>query len=218
MNLVLTLIVDIAFELDAENASRLTQESGLVMVMPYTDADMARRAAQLLARRAACDGLLLAVQDAERAGFIGVANRIFRASNSALFGYVAQDAFAGREWGKRVIAAFREQKHGLLGFNDGKWSGLLAAFGVARRAWAEQNYAGDLFFAGYTSHYADVELTLLALEQGAYAYDPNCVMIEVDYEKEGKPVNPTDQKIFTDRKHTGFDRKVSSERLLSLFS
>ena len=212
------LNVDIAFEFNAENIQSLQQESGLVMVMPYTDVALARRTTELLARRAACDGLLLAVHDAERAGFIAVANRIFRASRSALFGYVAQDAFAGREWGKRVIAALRDQKHGLLGFNDGKWSGLLAAFGVARRIWAGKNYAGDLFFPGYTSHYADVELTLLALEQGAYAYDPNCVMIEVDYEKDGKPVNQSDQKIFAERKNTGFDEKVSSERLLSLFS
>jgi hypothetical protein len=210
--------MDIAFELNTDNTDRMLREQGLLMVMPYTDTAMAERATALLARRSACEGLLLAVHDEEREGFISVANRIFRASRSPLFGYVAQDAFAGREWGKRALAALRDQKHGLLGFNDGKWSGLLAAFGVARRTWAELNYAGDLFFPGYTAHYADVELTLLALEQGVYAYDPNCIMIEVDYEKDGKPVNQSDQKIFAERKSTGFDRKVNSERLLSLFS
>ena len=209
--------MDIAFELDAAGRERLAREPALVMVMPYTDAAMANRAARLLAQRAGCDGLLLAVRDTASAGFIGVTNAVFRGSGSAFFGYVAQDAFAGRDWGKRALAAFQKDRHGLLGFNDGKWAGMLAAFGLARRTWAETNYTGDLFFSGYASHYADVELTLLALEQGAYVYDPNCVMVEVDYEKDAKPADPADRKLFSARKLSGFDGKVSDARLISLF-
>lgn len=210
--------MDIVIELDEAGKARLEREPGLVMVMPYTDMAMARRTADLLVRRAACNGLLVAIRDDERAGFIHVSNRIFRATCSALFGYVAQDAFSGREWGKQVVSAFREPKYGLLGFNDGKWGGRLASFGVARRTWAERNYGGDLFFPGYQSHYGDVELTLLAIEQRAYIYDPNCVMIEVDYDKDAKASNPADKMVFAERQNSNFDGKVHDERLISLFS
>ena len=210
--------MDVVIELDEAGRARLEDERSLVMVMPYTDTAMARRAADLIVRRAGCDGLLVAVRDDERSGFISVSNNIFRATRSVLFGYVAQDAFSGREWGKRVMTAFQNQKYGLLGFNDGKWAGLLASFGVVRRTWAEQNYGGDLFFPGYQSHYGDVELTLLAIEQRAYIYDPNCVMIEVDYDKEVKDNNAADRSVFAGRRNSGFDRKICNELLISLFS
>ncbi|MDO9488007.1 MAG: hypothetical protein Q7J32_06490, partial [Sphingomonadaceae bacterium] len=63
-----------------------------LIVMPFIDAALARRAATQLAARAGSDGLLLAVYDDRRAGFVAVANRLFRGSTSASFGYVAQDA------------------------------------------------------------------------------------------------------------------------------
>ncbi len=210
--------MDMLLELDGDGMARLETERSLVMVMPYTDTEMAVRAAKLIVSRAACEGLLVAVKDKQKSGFISVANQIFKASGSLLFGYVAQDAFSGREWGRRVLAAFQEEKYGLLGFNDGKWAGLLASFGVARRTWALQNYAGDLFFPGYQSHYADAELTLLAIQQRAYIYDPNCVMVEVDYGKDAKDNNPVDRLVFAERRNSGFDLKVSNQNLLSLFS
>ena len=209
-----TLLID-AHELPAVN---LQAESGLLMVMPYIDEAAAHRATGQISQRAQAEGLILAIRDSEQRGFIHIANQAFRQSRSSLFGYIAQDAFAGRGWGQRVLAAFAQNPaRGLLALNDGKWNGLLAAFGVVRRSWAEHNYAGDLFMPGYFGHYADVELTLLALQAGVHAYDPNCVMMEVDYEKDGKPVHAPDQHLFKTRRATGFDGRVHAEKLLKLF-
>ena len=178
---------------------------------------MARKTAKQLIGRAECPGLLIAVQDSERQGFIRTVNSVFRATNSELFGYVAQDAYSGRAWGEKVLRALSGKDRSLLSFNDGKWQGLLAAFGVARRAWAERNYAGDLFMPDYHSHYADVELTLMALQDGCHAYDPNCVMVEIDYEKDGKPIHGPDRSLYLQRLQSGFAGRVSSPKLLDLF-
>lgn len=195
----------------------LVERRDLVVVMPYIDEAAARRACTQLARRAACDGLLVAVEDRERKGYVHTANRIFRATRSELFGYVAQDAYAGRNWGRQVQDAFAKESRALLGFNDGKWQGLLAAFGVARRSWAVKNYEGDLFYPEYFGHYADVELTLLAMQAGVYAYDPNCFMVEVDYEKEDKYTNPVDKALYLERKMDSFNNKVLLKNLINLF-
>lgn len=209
--------MDILILQDPALPESLVERRDLVVVMPYIDEAAARRACTQLARRAACDGLLVAVEDRERKGYVHTANRIFRATRSELFGYVAQDAYAGRNWGRQVQDAFAKESRALLGFNDGKWQGLLAAFGVARRSWAVKNYEGDLFYPEYFGHYADVELTLLAMQAGVYAYDPNCLMVEVDYEKEDKLANEADHNVFLLRRASNFHGRVTTSALATLF-
>lgn len=191
--------------------------AGPLVVMPFIDAALAHRAATQLAARAGTPGLLLAVYDEARTGFVAVANRLFRASASASFGYVAQDAFSGRDWLARAQAALAKDRGGLLAFNDGKWGGALAAFGLADRGWAAANYGGDLFYPGYRSHYADAELTVLALAAGKHRYDPESLLVEVDWDKEGKGVDPGDRARFQARAAAGFDGRVREPKLLSLF-
>lgn len=189
-----------------------------LVVMPFIDAAMAQRAATQLARRAGVDGVLLAVADDERAGFIAVANAVFRRSSSRRFGYAAQDAFAGRDWLKRAETALARQDGGLLAFNDGKWDGVLAAFGLVDRSWASGNYEGELFHPGYRSHYADAELSVLALAGGKHRYDPACLLIEVDWDKESKGVDEGDRALFRARAAAGFDGRVTEAKLRSLFA
>ena len=75
------------------------QQAHTILVMPSTDVAQAQRAAQLMASRAAVDdALLLVVLDEDREGFVALANRVYRATRSQCFGYVAQDVFAGRRW------------------------------------------------------------------------------------------------------------------------
>lgn len=188
-----------------------------LIVMPFIDAALARRAATQLAARAGAAGLLLAVYDDSRAGFVAVANRLFRGSTSASFGYVAQDAFAGRDWLARGQAALAARAGGLLAFNDGKWGGALAAFGLAERGWAAGNYDGDLFHPGYRSHYADAELTVLALAAGRHRYDPESLLVEIDWDKESKGVDAADRALFKARAAAGFDDRVTKPGLLALF-
>ena len=188
---------------------------GTLVVMPFIDAEQAHKAAQLMASRAGAEGLILAVLDAERAGFIALVNTVFFYSRSTYFAYVAQDAFAGRDWLKLAITALGEDKH-FLGFNDGKWAGAMASFGLAKRAWAQHNYSGAFFHPQYQRHYADAELTLLALNAACYAYEPNSVLLEVDWDKDSHAVNPEDRQRFLERRATGFDGRIHNSTLLNL--
>lgn len=193
---------------------------GVIMVMPFTNAQFAQQAAKTMATRAGSAGIVWAILDAQREGFVKVINTAFVKSSSPWFGYVAQDAFAGRAWLSLALTALGEQKH-FLGFNDGKWAGALAGFGLARRAWAQQNYpelGRSFFHPQYVSHYADAELTLLALQAGVYAYEPNSVLVEVDWEKDQASVSEDDRARFAKRKAHGFDGKVQQAVLLDLIA
>lgn len=210
------LVMDIA---------RLTQANPLldrswavVVVMPATDLPAAERAAALMASRAQVkDSLLLVIHDSVREGFVSVVNQAFSRTQSLYFSYVAQDAFPGRQWLARGVNALMAQGKSMLGFNDGKWMGALASFGLARRLWAEKNYGGAFFFPGYHSHYGDVELTLLALNAQQYCYDPNAVLVEVDWGKDGMAASPEDKECFQERRRIGFAGKVDRTELLNMF-
>lgn len=190
--------------------------TGVLMVMPCVDAAQGQRSATLAAARAGVDGLLLVVHDTQRVGFVAVANAALRQTQSPWVGYMAQDALAGRQWLALALRALEQQRASLLGFNDGKWHGQLAAFGLARRSWAASVYGGDLFFPGYQRHYADAELTLVAREQGVYAYEPASVLVEVDWDKDSRAVDAQDRRLFHERKATGFGGRVHQPGLLSL--
>ena len=198
-----------------ENAS--LSAGGVLVAMPFINADHAQRAATLMASRANVPGMILCIHDDQEEGFIALINRAFAKTQSAYFAYVAQDAFAGKDWLKEALSALGDQKH-FLGFNDGKWAGALAGFGLARRTWAAKNYEGNFFYPDYKRHYADAELTLLAMQAGVYVYDPSSLLVEVDWDKDSASVDPSDRKLFLDRKKTGFDSKVTNPALLNLIS
>jgi hypothetical protein len=189
----------------------------VLMVMPYIDHSMAERCALLLTSRAGVEGLLLCVHDKDREGFNAIVNRVYRATQSEYFGYVAQDAYPGRKWLALALNKLQSAGGGLFAFNDGKWMGALAGFGVASRDWAGANYEGDFFCPGYKSHYADTELTVLALNDRRYCYDPNSLLVEIDWGKDTSSVDINDKALYLRRKQGGFDKRVDSPVLLSMF-
>ena len=189
----------------------------VVFVMPFTDAAQASRSANLMAKRAGAPGVLIAVHDDTREGFIRLTNRIFTRAGGRFFGYVAQDAYAGRYWLRAALTALDNPHSHLLAFTDGKWFGTLAAYGLARRSWAETLYGGALFFDGYRTHYADTEISLIAAEQKALTSAVGSLLVEVDWDKDTRPVNPEDQQLFTQRAASGFDGRVQSSALLERF-
>ncbi len=191
----------------------------ILAVMPATDIHMAKRAAQLMVERAGIQGFdVLIVLDTAKLGFIQIANSVFAQSLSRYFIYTAQDAFVGRNWLQQAVGCIESKSKGLLAFNDGKWAGMLASFGMAKRSWAVTNYAdGLLFNSNYQSHYADTELTLLAMQAGQYCFDPLSLMIEVDWDKDQKATNIHDKTFFALRKKGAFDGKVHHPQLLALF-
>ena len=189
-----------------------------LVVMPFINAALARRAAQQLAQRAGCAGILLAVHDGNREGFVKLVNRAFAASQSATFAYTAEDAFAGRDWLAIATKALERENAGLVAFNDGKWAGQMASFGLADRQWAQSIYGGPFFFPGYHSHYADTELTVIARSQKKYAYSANSVLVELDYDKDKKNTKSADKELFNERKKSKFGVKIENLNLLDLFS
>jgi hypothetical protein len=211
------------FEMLASSAlaGRVWSVDGPVMVLPCTDEALARRAGELASRRAGAKGLILAVHDQHQAGFVALANAVFAATQSPWFGYMAQDSFAGRDWMALALQALHRQRGVLLGFNDGKWQGALASFGLASRAWAAGNYAqeqGALFHAGYARHYADAELTVLARQAGGYVYQPDSVLLEIDWDKDAKSVHAPDRALYRQRAAQGFGARVSNPALQALFA
>ena len=171
-----------------------------------------------MAGRAGADGVILCVHDTQREGFITIVNRVFRSTASDYFGYVAQDAFPGRRWLLLALESLRKSNKGLFAFNDGKWMGMLASFGIASRQWVSGRYDGHFFFPVYCSHYADVELSVLAMSERSYCYNPNSVLMEVDWNKDTTSVNPLDKALFHERRASGFDGQVTSQELLHMFS
>jgi hypothetical protein len=205
-----------AKELDALVLEPLKTQDTLV-VIPFTNTSMVKQSAELMAKRAMAPGSILAVFDDLQLGFIRIVNQVFRQTQSDTFAYAAQDAFAGRAWLKLALDALGQQ-YQFLGFNDGKWAGAIASFGLARRPWASQNYQGNFFCPQYRSHYADAELGLLAMQEGVYVYEANSLLVEMDWEKDTKQVDENDRKIFLQRRAIGFDAKVTNPHLLQLIT
>jgi len=210
------------FELvdSSQLANRNWELDGALMVLPCTDVALATRAGELAAARASAKGKVLAVLDEHRQGFVAIANQVFHASRSPWFGYMAQDALAGRDWMGLALQALHRQRGVLLGFNDGKWHGALASFGLVSRAWAAGNYLpeqGALFHAGYARHYADAELTVLARQAKAYVYEPNSVLVEVDWGKDSAMVHAHDRALYRQRAQEGFGGRVRDPALLEMF-
>lgn len=188
-----------------------------LFVMPFTSRVEAERSASQLRSRTSGDGIIVAIEDLNRQGFVATANQVYMNTRSELFGYIAQDSFGGREWMEHSLRVMTDKKNGLLAFNDGKWCGHLAAFGVARRSWLREVYPGVLFYPGYRSNYADVELTMLALNCDCLCYSPEALLIEVDWTKEGKPTDSQDRRLYRQRAMAGFDGRVSNRELLDRF-
>jgi hypothetical protein len=185
---------------------------GAAFVMPFVDALSARRAARLLSDRSGAAGTIIAVHDDARDGFVKVANVVFERTESLFFGYLAQDAYAGRNWLKFAMLLLNSPEANLVAFNDGKWFGRIAAFGLARTAWARTNYGGLFFHPGYGQHYADVELSMLAAATKGLRYAANSVVLEVDWNKDQKPTNRDDELLFRQRVRSGFDGRIKAGR------
>ena len=181
----------------------------VVIVLPFIDKDLAVKTADVLKRRALNEGLLVLVEDDLRIGFIQVANMIFSRSNSIYFGYLAQDAFPGDGWLRCGIDVLKKSGANLLAFNDGRFYGNIAVFGLVRRAWAQSIYRNCLFYPGYKSHFGDTELSVLALSDQKLVFSPNCILIEVDYEKHLHGNNPADDALYRERARTGFNGIVA---------
>ena len=201
-----------------QKLSRLDASQPIAMVLPWVNKDQAAGAAEILVSRAGLPFDLILIEDDQNCGPSAIINAAFEKTEAGLFGYLAQDVFPSRNWLAQAVATMKKTAAGLLAFNDGKWAGQIAAFGLADRKWIDSIYGGQsLFYSGYQQHYGDVELSLIARQQKRLVYDSNAVMMEIDFSKESRSVNPKDRECFAARKLTGFDGRVSDSQLLGLF-
>ena len=184
---------------------RFAGDHETVIVMPCIAPDRAARVAEVLHERTGQGALLILAEDDARLGFIMTANMVFARTRSAYFGYLAEDVFPGYFWLEYALEPLRATGAGLLAFSDGRFFGKLATFGLARRAWINTLYQGKcLFYPGYSAHYGDTELSVIAERTRNLVYNPNALMIEVDYDKHRKANNPADEQLYRQREASGF--------------
>lgn len=185
------------------------KKNDIVVIMPTINEVKAKATLEQLKESAGIDADFYSVIDIDRTGFIATANKAFRELEAKYYVYVAEDAYGGRDWLKIAYEEMEKTGAGLFAFNDGKWHGKLASFGMVRKDWAGK----ELLPSVYKSHYADTELTLRAIQEGKLAYNPEAVLIEVDADKHG--VNPEDKTLFNKRKIELF---ANSPQLLTIYS
>ena len=163
--------------------------------------DLAIQAATIQKSRAGIDVDVHIEIDEKGDGWPAVHNRVFRKIGNEYDFYVfsCNDYFPGRDYLYKAWEHLVQNNHKLVSFNDGKWNGKIATVGIVDIHWAKQNYNGDLFFGGYSHHYADTEITEVAIADNAYGYCPEAVLIEVDYNKESSPVRHKDRVLFRKR-------------------
>lgn len=193
----------------------------VLAIMPTTDLDMAEKTARLLKGRAGEQLDLVIVEDKKREGFVKLFNTAFKELNTyELYIYTAQDVFVSKNWLVEAVQTATKYGAGLVGFNDGKWNGRLAQFGMLDRLWVEKNI-GKPFHDGYFGNYCDVELTQIAKQYGKFAHSDKSLMIEVDYEKDFRDRDSDefvkDKELYKKRAKDGFDGQVVDENLKKEF-
>jgi hypothetical protein len=191
----------------------------ILVIMPHIDEELATKTANLMRVRAGVPHKMLLVEDKKRQGFVKTINTAVRNNKAELYVYTAQDAFVSRNWLYEAIMCQAKHMAEVVSFNDGKWDGAMAQFGLVTHNFLK-NYDGNLFPDCYNCNYCDVEITQVAKQQGRYAWAEKAIMMEIDYVKDlgGKKVNMDDKALYNERKKTHFDGKVTNEDLLKEFS
>lgn len=197
---------------ESNSLSEFKEVEGLtgetIVIMPSIDIAKARQAAKILIERAGLGNFHLVIAlDERRIGFIAAINKICMLTNFKYLIYLAEDVFPGRFWFKFAHDLMEKSEKGLLAFNDGKWFGQYAAFGMVRISWVRKIYGNKVFFPEYHSNFADIELSKIASEEGQLIYSPNILLIEVDFGKgQAWESNKRDQALYQDRQRQGFPR------------
>lgn len=195
------------------------KKSKVAVIMPTIHNEMALKTTEILKKRAGVECDIHVIFDYDKKGYVWNCNEFVKHNpDYEYYVYLTDDIFPSRNWLKDALDLMMKQKAGLVGFNDGKWKGYLATCALVDASWMKKNYEGNIFNPDYFGHYNDTELTLYAMQDKKYAYDPNICLTEIDYEKDNKSVNPEDRKIFNIRKSVYFDGFVTDQKLIDMFS
>lgn len=188
--------------------------AGVAVVMPSIDTEKALNTARVLVRRAGMKTTVFVMHDTLRQGFIKTLNDTAQRLKVAYLVYLAEDAFPGVDWLRIGYQTLEETGKSLLAFNDGKWHGRIASFGMVRTQWAREIYGGPVLFPGYRAHKADNELTVIARLMDDFVYEATATLVELDASKafeggEGPDGSKqaADRNLLYKRFHGGFDAR-----------
>lgn len=193
------------------------KRESITAIIPTINPEKALETSKTLKDRAGMDFKLVVIEDIEKNGWVATINSAVRNNPSDYYIYLADDVFPSKNWLVEAMKVVKDKDLGLLAFNDGKWFGKMASFGLVKHDWMIKNYNGDLLNPVYRSHYADPEITLLALSDKVFGYAPKSIMMEV-HNKTGIPNNKEDQAIFRQRKLSGFEGRITDTKILNLFN
>jgi len=147
-----------------------------------------------------CEVILIIQQDGW-SGWVALHNWAVKNLDFDYYCYSCGDYYPGKAYLKMAYEIAIQEGRKLIAFNDGKWGGYIATAGLVEKKWMEKNYDGDLFYSGYKKHYADTELSMIAMEQDVMGYCPDAVLIEIDFEKDNHAyIDKLDQVLFHSRK------------------
>lgn len=222
------LLVDEAYwndhkKIDKEELVKIAIKQKVVVIMPSINMKQANDAAEVMKIRAGMPVDIEVVEDTKREGFVKICNRVskdYLKKGYNLFAYTAQDAYVSKGWLLSAVMSQIEQMAGLIAFNDGKWWGKLAQFGMMTDEFMLHFNDGNMLPPHYFGNYTDCELTLIALQNNQFGWARDSIMMEIDPEKDkgNKKVNAEDKATFAKRKLLQFDGKVTSPELINMFS
>lgn len=149
--------------------------------------------------------------DYEKIGWVAMINKTVRNNpDYDYYLYSCADYLPGKGY---LYMALNDAKKGwkMVAFNDGKWQGRIATVALVEKNWMQKNYHGDMFYKGYKSHFADTELTILAISDKVMIYNPFAVLMEIDYDKEKKEPDVDDMHTFRKRLDLKFEKDITQD-------
>lgn len=211
-------VVEIGYDDWKREHEKPQYDETITVIMPTIHPTKAKKVGTILKKRSGMPANYRIIKDIDKDGYVTLINNELKFTNSRYIAYVTDDIFPSRNWLKDAFDLMKQNEAGLVGFNDGKWKGMLATCGLVDRKWSDTLYNGNIFYPDYFGHYNDTELTLFAMAHHKYAYDPNISLVEVDFDKEKKKVHEKDKQLFAKRKQNEFGGKIVNTELIQMFS
>ena len=184
-----------------EKIGELTEDNvRIVVVIPYRKGakELAKKAANIHHVRAGMPCEVYFVEDTNKEGWVAIHNKMVKELDFDYYVYSCDDYFPSRGYIKYAFETLKQYDKKFFCYNDGKWAGQLATAAMVEKKFIEdiEEYGGDnLFNPDYFMSYGDSELTDIAVHKDEYCYNPNVILMEIDYEKETKPHTNQDDKL-----------------------
>ena len=187
------------------------------VLIPTINMGKAKPIADLMKERAETKCKIIVEEDRDRIGWVAMINKMAKENPAEYFVYAADDAYPSRGWLRIAMETLYAKDAGLVGFNEGKYQENNAGFGLVKYEWIKGLYDGDILYPEYKSHYSEPELTMIAKQEGKFAYNPRASLTEIVFNKDGEGHinnNLDDKNLFNARRKVGFGGLVTDKTIL----